>query len=515
VFDARRLALLRRRVERNARLDAGKETLRFLPETQWIRNGNWKAASIASDLRDRRVEITGPTTPAKMVINALNSGARVFLADIEDSSAPPWRNTVDGQINLRDAVQGSIEFVDARKKKRYALRRDGKRLATLMVRPRGWHLDEAHVRVDGAPMSGSLFDFGVYFYHNAHTLLKRGSAPYFYLPKMESHLEARLWNDVFVYAQARLRIPRGTVRATCLIETLLAAFEMDEIIYELREHSAGLNNGRWDYLLSFIKTFANRADKMLPDRAQLTMQAPFMAAYVSLLIQTCHRRGVHAMGGMAAQIPIKNDAKANAASLQKVHVDKLRECKAACDGTWVAHPGLIATAQNVFDKYMPTPNQINKVTDRRVITAADLQNLGDTSSHTITAHGLHMNISVGLAYVEAWLRGVGCVPLHNKMEDAATAEISRCQIWQWIRHGAVMTDGRKVTKLLVAAELNKEAQRVRTALGSDVYLNKRRYVEAVELYGKQLLSDKLAAFLTLDAYKLIVDPAARTLQSSL
>jgi len=438
--ELRRQELLAHRVARQRRLDAG-ERPDFLPETRSVREGDWTVAPIPADLLDRRVEITGPVD-RKMVINALNSGAKVYMADFEDSHAPTWRATIEGQINLRDAVAGTISYASPEGKP-YAL---GPSPATLMVRPRGWHLDEKHVTVDGRPISASLFDFGLFFFHNAAALTAKGTGPYFYLPKLESHLEARLWNDVFHLAQDELGIPRGTIRATVLIETILAAFEMDEILYELKDHSAGLNCGRWDYIFSFIKKFRNRSDCVLPDRARVTMDRHFLKSYVDLLIQTCHRRRAHAMGGMAAQIPIKHDPAANEAALEKVRQDKLREVRAGHDGTWVAHPGLVPVAAQVFDASMPGPNQLHVARDDVRVTAADMLTVPDGE---ITEAGLRTNVDIGIQYLESWLRGVGCVPIYNLMEDAATAEISRSQVWQWMHHGARLADGRVVTERLV------------------------------------------------------------------
>jgi len=452
-FETRRRERLAARVARQAELDAGVLP-DFLPDTQRIRHAAWTGPSIPRDLTDRRVEITGPVD-RKMIINALNSGARVFMADFEDSHAPTWRGTIKGQINLLDAVRGTISYASP-EGKTYQLN-DPPQRATLMVRPRGWHLVEKHILVDGDPVSASLFDFGLFFFHNAAELITRGTGPYFYLPKLESHLEARLWNDVFNFAQDALGVPRGTIRATVLIETILAAFEMDEILYELREHSAGLNCGRWDYIFSFIKKFRNRSSAVLPDRAQVTMDRAFLKAYVDLLIHTCHRRGVHAMGGMAAQIPIKNDPVANDAALARVRADKLREVRAGHDGTWVAHPGLVPIAQAVFDQQMPGPNQLDVTRDDVRVTPAELLEI---PTGTITTEGLRTNIDVGVRYLAAWLGGNGCVPINNLMEDAATAEICRTQIWQWLRHGARMADGRVVSADLVrdALAANPEAQ---------------------------------------------------------
>jgi malate synthase len=420
-FGERRRELLERR--------RAKTRFDFLPETASVRAGDWRVAPVPDCLKDRRVEITGPTD-AKMVINALNSGANVFMADFEDSLAPSWDNVVSGQEALFGAVRRTLTFTSPEGKK-YQL---GEKVAQLFVRPRGWHLVEQHVLVDGRPMSGGLFDFGLFFFHNAKEQLARGVGPFFYLPKMESHLEARLWNDVFVWAQDTLGVRRGSIKATCLIETLPAAFEMDEILYELKEHSAGLNCGRWDYMFSFIK---KQPDLLLPDRGQLTMDKGFLRAYSQKLIQTCHRRGAHAMGGMAAQIPIKDDAAANEAALAKVRADKLREVKDGHDGTWVAHPALVPLAKALFDEHMPTPNQLHVTRDDVVVTRDDLLRVPEG---TRTDAGLRQNVRVGVRYLEAWLRGQGCVPLYNLMEDAATAEISRAQVWQQVRHGLVSSE---------------------------------------------------------------------------
>ena len=483
-FEPRRQELLARRRLRQKRIDAG-ELPDFLPETAPIRAKQWKVAPIPHDLLDRRVEITGPVD-RKMIINALNSGANVFMADFEDSNSPTWQNNLEGQANLCDAVAGTITFTSP-EGKRYEL---NLRVATLLVRPRGWHLDERHFTVDGKPISGSLFDFGLYFFHNAQRLIEKGTGPYFYLPKMESHLEARLWNDVFCLAQDELGIPRGTIRATVLIETILAAFEMDEILYELREHSAGLNCGRWDYIFSFIKKFRNRPDFVLPDRSIVTMDKHFLKSYVDLLIQTCHRRGIHAMGGMAAQIPIKNDPEANEKALEKVRQDKLREVRAGHDGTWVAHPGLVPVAKEVFDAHMKEANQIGRLRDDVRVTAKDL--LAVTEGE-ITEKGLRWNIDVGLQYLESWLRGSGCVPTYNLMEDAATAEICRAQVWQWVRHGAKLSDGRQVTREMVRAVIAEQTSRLK---GS-------RMAEAAAIYEKMMTSPDFAEFLTLVAYDYI------------
>jgi malate synthase len=492
-FEVRRRDLLARRAERQREFDAGKLP-DFLPATHAVRDGNWKIAVVPQDLQDRRVEITGPTD-RKMVINALNSGANVFMADFEDSNTPTWQNMIEGQLNLRDAVNGTIEFVSP-EGKAYRL---NERRATLLVRPRGWHLLEKHVLVDGEPVSGAIFDFALYFFHNAKQLLTTNSGPYFYLPKMESHLEARLWNDIFVAAQRELGIPIGTIKATALIETVLAAFEMDEILYELREHSAGLNIGRWDYIFSCIKKFRSNRNFCLADRAAVTMTAPFMRAYALLLVKTCHRRGVHAMGGMAAQIPIKSDPAANAVALEKVRADKLREATDGCDGTWVAHPGLVDVARAIFDRYMPGPNQIHKQRDEVQVSAQDL--LDFQPEKPITEAGLRNNISVGIQYIGAWLAGNGCVPVYHLMEDAATAEISRSQIWQWIRSPkGVLEDGRKVTQDLFRGLLPEELAKVRTLLGDSAWRT-GQYEDAARLFDEITTSDDYVEFLTLPGYE--------------
>ncbi len=489
---ATRRSLLRARADRQQRLDAG-ELPDFLPETAEIRAADWRIAPVPADLQDRRVEITGPVD-RKMVINALNSGARMYMADFEDSHAPTWQGTLEGQINLRDAIAGTIEFVSP-EGKQYTL---NKQVATLLVRPRGWHLDEKHVLVDGKPMSASIFDFGLFFFHNAQRLLAKGSGPYFYLPKLESHREARLWNEVFVLAQIALGLPRGTIKATVLIETILAAFEMDEILYELRDHAAGLNCGRWDYIFSFIKKFRNRPEFLLPDRATVTMTTHFLRSYSRLLIETCHRRGAHAMGGMAAQIPIKNDPAANEAALAKVRADKEREAGDGHDGTWVAHPGLVGVALEVFDARMPGPNQLDRRLPDLQITAADLLRVPEGA---ITPEGLRTNVAVGVRYVEAWLRGQGCVPIFNLMEDAATAEISRAQIWQWIRHErGRFADGRKVTAQLVEQTLQKELADLLTSMGPTRYAASK-FDEAGALFLALSTADTFVEFLTLPAYE--------------
>ncbi|RKY21483.1 MAG: malate synthase A [Planctomycetota bacterium] len=494
-FGVRRRELLARRVERQARLDAG-ELPDFLPQTAEVRAGSWSVAPLAAELIDRRVEITGPVE-RKLIINALNSGANVFMADFEDSNSPTWENVIVGQLNLADAVRRRIEYTHPTSGKRYQLNDDP---AVLLVRPRGWHLPERHLLVDGEPVSASLFDFGLYLFHNATALLARGSGPYFYLPKLESHLEARLWNDVFVHAQRELGIARGSIRATVLIETILAAFEMDEILFELREHSAGLNCGRWDYIFSFIKRFSSRPGFLLPDRAEVGMSCHFLRSYSQLLIKTCHRRGAHAMGGMAAQIPIKGDEAANQAALLKVSADKLREVTDGHDGTWVAHPALVALAKDIFDEHMPGPNQLEQRRDDVTVSAQDL--LRVPTGH-LTLAGLRQNIDVGVQYLEAWLLGNGCVPLYNLMEDAATAEISRTQIWQCIRHGARLDDGTEVTAAFVTQELEAQMRAIRAAVGDERWAA-GRFDEAAQLFLSMSTAARCEEFLTLLAYEHIL-----------
>ncbi len=493
-FRDRREELLQKRVERQAQLDAGVLP-DFLPQTRQIRESEWTIAPIPADLQDRRVEITGPVD-RKMIINALNSGARVFMADFEDANSPTWENNIQGQRNLRDAIDGTITF-SSPEGKSYRL---NDRVAVLMVRPRGWHLFEKHVLIDGQPVSGGLFDFGLYFFHNARRLLAKGSGPYFYLPKMESHLEARLWNDVFVLAQTELGLPQGTIRATVLIETILAAFEMDEILWELRDHSAGLNCGRWDYIFNCIKKFRNQPDFLLPDRALVTMTTKFMRSYSLHLIKTCHRRNVHAMGGMAAQIPIKGNPQANEEAFAKVRADKDREATDGHDGTWVAHPGMVALATEAFDAAMKTPNQIDRKREDVNVSAADLRAFPDGRGH-ISEGGLRTNISVGVQYIESWLRGSGAVPIFNLMEDAATAEISRSQVWQWIRHPeGKLDDGRKVTVELFRELMADEVGKIRTSLGEERFA-RGRYAEATALLDKITTDDTFVDFLTLPGYQ--------------
>jgi malate synthase len=499
-FGARRLELLDRRRAAQARIDGG-----WLPdfpvETRHIREGDWRVAPMPRDLLDRRVEITGPVD-RKMVINALNSGARVFMADFEDACTPTWDNLVEGQINLADAVRRRIEFKDPETAKDYRL---AEKTAVLVVRPRGWHLPENHLLVDGKPMSGALFDFGLAFFHNARELIERGSGPYFYLPKIENHVEARLWNDVFVHAQQALGIAAGTIKATVLIETILAAFEMDEILYELRDHAAGLNCGRWDYIFSFIKKFRNRADFILPDRAEVTMTAHFLRSYSLELIRTCHRRGAFAMGGMAAQIPIKNDPAANEAALAKVRADKEREAGDGHDGTWVAHPGLVPVATAVFDRLMPGANQLARQRQDVFVAARDLLAV---PKGAITEAGLRTNISVGIRYVEAWLRGNGCVPIDNLMEDAATAEISRAQLWQWRRHGAAIGGGVNIDDTLLKRLFDEEMAKIRAQLGAAAF-KAGRFAESRRLFWRLTVSEDFADFLTLPAYAMIAGAATK------
>ena len=491
-FEQRRRTLMAQRVERQKAFDAG-QLPDFLPETRNIRESAWSIGKVPADLQDRRVEITGPTD-RKMVINALNCGANVFMADFEDSNAPTWNNMLEGQINLRDAIRRTISYRSP-EGKQYAL---NEKPATLLVRPRGWHLIENHMLVDGAPVSGAIFDFALYVFHNAKEALARNTGPYFYLPKMESHLEARLWNDIFVMAQRELGLPQGTIKATVLIETVLAAFEMDEILYELREHCVGLNIGRWDYIFSCIKKFRSNKNFCLADRSQVTMTAPFMRAYALLLVKTCHKRNAFAMGGMAAQIPIKNDPVANEAALAKVRADKEREATDGCDGTWVAHPGLVGIAKEIFDRHMPGPNQVSRQRPDVQITAKDL--LDFKPEAPITEAGLRNNISVGIQYIGAWLAGNGCVPVYNLMEDAATAEISRSQIWQWMRSPkGVLDDGRKITRDLFRKMLPEELARVRHELG-EVAWNTGRYEEAAHLFDELTTSDEYVDFLTLPGY---------------
>jgi len=498
-FGPERRRLLKLRAEIQARLDAGWRP-DFPAETKAIREADWIVAPLPKDLLDRRVEITGPVD-RKMVINALNCGANVYMADFEDANTPSWDNLIEGQINLIDAVRRSITFDDPESKKHYTL---NAKTATLLVRPRGWHLPEAHVLIDGEAMSGALFDFGLYFFHNAKELVKRGTGPYFYLPKMENRFEAKLWNDIFLYAQKALGLPKGTIKATVLIETILAAFEMDEILYELKDHSSGLNCGRWDYIYSFIKKFAEDPKAVMPDRALVSMTTHFLRSYSQLLIQICHRRKVHAMGGMAAQIPIRDDPAANAHAMDKVRADKLREAGDGHDGTWVAHPGLVAIAKEIFDKQMPEANQIARKRQDVHVTAPDLLKVPEGA---ITEAGLRQNLNVGIGYLEAWLRGTGCVPLYHLMEDAATAEISRAQIWQWIRHRAKLADGRVIDKSLCRKLLDEELEKLKKLAGEETYA-KGRYRDAAKIFVDLIEAQRFPEFLTIPAYEQLISEGA-------
>jgi malate synthase len=494
-FEPRRQDLLQRRRARQSELDAGRLPTFICSIQAGARDDGWSVAPVPADLRDRRVEITGPVE-RKMIINALNSGANVFMADFEDSNSPTWPNVLRGQVNLYDAVRRTIEYISP-EGKRYRV--EGRPDATLMVRPRGWHLDEKHVLIDGRPISASLFDFGLYFFHNARELIERGTGPYFYLPKLESHLEARLWNDVFTWSQRELDIPHGTIRATVLIETILAAFEMDAILWELREHSAGLNCGRWDYIFSLIKKFNRHPRFVLSDRALVKMTTPFMHAYSLLTIKTCHRRGIHAIGGMAAQIPIKNDPAANEIALEAVRQDKRREVADGHDGTWVAHPGLVSVAQHEFQR-MTGDNQIWRTRNDVDVTAEQL--LAVPSTPIITDEGIRTNVRVGVQYLEAWLRGSGCVPINNLMEDAATAEISRAQLWQWVRHGVTTVDGVKVTEQLIDQLMDQEMDKLRKSTGGAAF-DAGCFVDARRLFQQMTHSVEFPEFLTAVAYELL------------
>jgi len=490
-FNPRRLELLAKRKHRQDEIDDGKKP-DFLEDTKSIRDGDWEVAPLPSDLQDRRVEITGPVD-RKMVINALNAPVKTFMADFEDSCSPTWSNIVQGQINLRDAINGTIEFIRDSDQKRYSLNEN---TATLIVRPRGWHLNEKHILINGEEVSGSLFDFALYLSNNYQSLNSKGSGPYFYLPKLESHLEARLWNDVFVEAQDFLKIEQGTIKATVLIETILAAFEMNEILYELKDHSAGLNCGRWDYIFSFIKRFRNDPSCILPNRDEVTMTRHFLNSYVDELIKTCHKRNVHAMGGMAAQIPIKNDAEKNKLAMDKVQSDKLREAKAGHDGTWIAHPGLSTIAMDAFDSVMANnPNQISNKRNDVNTTAGDLLKIPTGS---ITQHGIRENIRVGVQYIEAWLSGNGCVPLYNLMEDAATAEISRSQIWQWIHHKVRISESEQViSEEYFVQSLEEEMDLIITERDFD----SEHLQTAIDLFKDMSISSEFDEFLTLPAYQ--------------
>ena len=490
-FSNKRKVLLDQRKVRQVSIDNGNLP-DFLNSTESIRTSDWKVSQIPKDLEDRRVEITGPVD-RKMIINALNSGVKVFMADFEDSNSPTWSNILNGQLNLLDANNKTISYTNPKNQKFYSL---NDKIATLMVRPRGWHLEEKNILLEGKPISASIFDFGLYFFHNAHQLINSGTGPYFYLPKLESHLEARLWNDVFVESQNLLNIPIGTIKATVLIETILAAFEMEEILYELKDHSAGLNCGRWDYIFSFIKKFKNHSNYVLPDRSQVTMKRHFLNSYVKQLVYVCHKRGAHAMGGMAAQIPIKNDLDANERAMLLVKNDKQREANAGHDGTWIAHPGLAPIALDAFDSVMPEANQINKMIDDPNITQKDLLKVPDGQ---ITELGLRDNIKVGLQYVEAWLSGNGCVPLYNLMEDAATAEISRSQLWQWLKHESELDDGRKINQDLIVKIFDEELKNIENEIGQDRF-NSGKFNLAMSLFKEMILKEEFDEFLTLPAY---------------
>ena len=492
-FGTRRKELLVKRQQKQTEIDQGKLPS-FLPETEYIRKGEWKIWPLPKDLQDRRVEITGPTD-RKMIINALNSGAKIFMADCEDATSPTWKNMIEGQLNLRDAVMRTISFQDPTGKE-YKLKDE---TAVLLVRPRGLHLEEKYMLLDGNPISGSFLDFGLYFYHNARQLIAQGSGPYFYLPKIESHLEARLWNEVFTFSEQYLDIPEGTIKATVLIETILAAFEMNEILFELKEHSAGLNCGRWDYIFSYIKKLRNQENVILPDRSQVTMTVPFMRSYSLLTIQTCHRRNAPAIGGMAAQIPVRGNPEANEEAFAKVRADKEREARDGHDGTWVAHPGLVPVALEVFNREMPEANQIQS-SKQQIIQVKD-NHLLAVPKGTITEAGVRMNINVGIQYVASWLCGRGAVPLHNLMEDAATAEISRAQLWQWIRHPkGILDDGRKVTAEMYERLKEEELEKIKQDIGEDAY-QKGRFSEAVQLFDELILQDDFVDFLTLPGYE--------------
>jgi malate synthase len=493
-FNARRLQLLGLRQRRQADIDRGVVP-DFLPETAEVRAGDWRIAAPPADLTDRRVELTGPVT-RKMIVNGLNAPVRTFMADFEDSCAPTWENLIHGQINLADAVRRTISYDDPVSGRNYRL---NERTATLIVRPRGWHLPEKHVQVDGQTVSGALFDVALYLANNHQELARNGTGPYFYLPKLESHLEARLWNDVFNLAQDQLGMARGTIKATVLIETILAAFEMDEILFELREHSAGLNCGRWDYIFSFIKKFINHRDAVLPDRSAVTMETPFLKAYVDLLIHTCHRRGAHAIGGMAAQIPVRGNPQANEAAMLRVRTDKLREARAGHDGTWIAHPALASIANEVFDAVMPGPDQLHVKRDDVRVTAADLLRVPEGA---ITDAGLRQNIRVGVQYIEAWLGGNGCVPLYHLMEDAATAEICRAQLWQWLRHEARSIDGAVISSQRFDQTLTEEIERIHGEVGA-ARMMAGVFPSAARLFSAMVKSDTFDDFLTLPAYELL------------
>ena len=501
VFNSKRMHLLSERKTIQKKIDAGW-TPNFLNETRHIRESAWTILSTPDDLLDRRVEITSPPV-LKMIINALNSGAKTFMADFEDSLSPTWQNLLEGQLYLLQANKRVIDFIDQKKGKEYKLT---DKPAVLIVRPRGWHLPEKHFLVNGDESSGSLFDFGVYFYHNHKILLENGSGPYFYLPKLENYKEARLWSEVFKFSEEKFSLPTGTIKSTVLIETILAAFEMDEILYELKDNIVGLNCGRWDYIFSFIKKFRNRKDFILPDRSLVSMRVHFMKAYSELLIQTCHKRRAHAIGGMAAQIPIKGDEEKNKKALQKVYDDKLIEVYNGHDGTWVAHPALVTIAKDVFDAHLEYPCQLGNRREDVHITAQDLLKLPVKTAGgrigVITEKGIRTNINVGILYIEAWIKGNGCVPLYNLMEDAATAEISRAQIWQWLKHGVETVDGKQITKEYVNKLLGEELQQIKSTIGEENY-NKGKFKEASEIFKTISISDIFEEFLTLAAYELL------------
>jgi len=491
-FGPRRLEMLAARRDRQVLLDAGDRP-DFLTATAAVRAGDWQVAPARKDLLERRTEITGPVE-RKMMINALNSGAQVFMADFEDANSPTWTNVVQGQVNVRDAIRRTISLQQGEKSYRL-----DESTATLFIRPRGWHLEEKHLRVDGVPVSASLFDFGLVMYHNGREALDRGTGPYFYLPKLESHLEARVWNDVFCFAQDRLGIKRGSVKATVLIETILAAFEMDEILYELRDHSAGLNAGRWDYIFSVAKKFALDPTMVLPDRADVTMTTPFMRAYTELLVKTCHRRGAHAIGGMAAFIPNRRDVAVTEAAMAKVHADKKREAGDGCDGTWVAHPDLVAIAREEFDAVLgDRPNQLDQQRPDVHVTAADLLSVA-ASGGSVTDYGVRVNVDVGLRYLDAWLSGIGAAAIHNLMEDAATAEISRAQLWQWVRHGVRTAEGTVVDAAMVRRVIDEELAARRDELGAEAYAASN-FAAAREIFEAVALGDTFIDFLTVPAY---------------
>ena len=497
MFNQQRQSLLRKRTDRQEEINAGLK-LDFLQNMRTVRDSDWSVAPIPPDLQDRRTEITGPVD-RKMVINALNSGARVFMADFEDASTPSWRNLMDGQINLRDAIRKQIDFI-AENGKKYSLNEN---VAVLKVRPRGWHMEENHVLIDGEPISASLFDFGLYFFHNAQELVKRGSGPYFYLPKIESHLEAKLWNDVFVAAQEAVGMPQATIKATVLIETITAAFEMDEILYMLRNHIAGLNAGRWDYIFSCIKKFHQFADCILPDRSQITMSVPFMRAYAKLLVQTCHKRRAHAMGGMSAFIPSRKDEHINKLAFDKVTADKELEASTGFDGTWVAHPDLVPVALAPFNKALgEKPNQKHVILENEVIAASQLIDF-IVPDGCITEAGIRMNIQIGILYIESWLRGVGAAAIHNLMEDAATAEISRAQLWQWLNHRAKTYQGTTIDSSMYKFLLTDEIQKIKEMVGEDNYSN-GKFFEAVNLFDKLVTQEKFDLFLTTEAYNTLL-----------